>query len=309
MSRYDLLPPNATQLERDFSRATSFLERIGRPVPVIRTAKRLNIPDSVVPWLIYEYGLAEVLEYLPDQRQALVDGVAWQRIRGTPQAILIGLSWLGLAGTIDESEGGSTRWAEYQVGLPAPVQGLEPIRRIVGVTTISQPVRSRLQRVFSVYDHRRFILDDSRLSEGSPLSDHTGTRPLGIDGPQISFGDYRATHIDAEPQLQVANTTVLPTLVPYLDRFILDHSFIDEEWHYLNEPILRTDVITGEASRYELVWWGEVPWGAIPWYGADSEAGGTIRTIDIDDTGRFMLDDTLMNDEENPLGGYQGTAI
>ena len=32
-SRYDLLPPNATQLERDLSRVTSSLERIGRPVP------------------------------------------------------------------------------------------------------------------------------------------------------------------------------------------------------------------------------------------------------------------------------------
>jgi hypothetical protein len=279
MSRYDLLPPNATQLERDFSRATSFLERIGRPVPIIRTAKRIDIPDSVVPWLIYEYGLAEVLEYLPDQRQALVDGVAWQRIRGTPQAILTGLSWLGLSGTIDESEGGSVRWAEYQVGLPAPVQGLEPIRRIVGVATISQPVRSRLQRVFSVYDHRRFILDDSLLSEGSPLSDHTGTRPLGLDGPQISFGDYRATLIDAAPQLQVARTEVLASLVPYLDRFILDHSFVDENWHHLNEPIVRTDVIPGSASRFTVLNWANVPWSGVPWVGSSSDAGGRITSF------------------------------
>ena len=63
MSRYDLLPPNATQLERDFSRATSPLERLAytstqvfspdvfepdvfddkQPVPNIRTAKRIDI--------------------------------------------------------------------------------------------------------------------------------------------------------------------------------------------------------------------------------------------------------------------------
>ncbi len=280
MSRYDLLPPNATQLERDFSRATSFLERIGRPVPIIRTAKRLDIPDLVVPWLIYEYGLGEVLEYLPDQRQALVDGVAWQRVRGTPQAVLIGLGWLGLNGTIDESEGGSYRWAEYQVGLPAPVQGLEIIHRIVGVTTISQPLRSRLQRVFSVYDHRRFVLDDSLLSEGSPLSDHTGTRPLGPDGPQISFGDYRAAWLQSQLGVQQTLTEVFAVLVPYLDTFILDHSFVDEEWHLENDPIARVDVIPGSASRNdaELRWIG-VPWGNQAWDGAGIAAGGKITTV------------------------------
>lgn len=42
MSRYDLLPPNATPLERNLSRATSTLDRIARPVPIIRIAKRVN---------------------------------------------------------------------------------------------------------------------------------------------------------------------------------------------------------------------------------------------------------------------------
>jgi hypothetical protein len=71
-SRYDLLPPNATQLERDLSRVMSSLVRTGPPVPLIRTAKRTDIPDSVVPWLIYEYGLGEILPYLGNnQRQAL----------------------------------------------------------------------------------------------------------------------------------------------------------------------------------------------------------------------------------------------
>jgi P2-related tail formation protein len=279
MSRYDLLPPNATPLERDFSRATSFLERIGRTVPTIRTAKRLDIPDAVVPWLIYEYGLAEVLEYLPDARLTLADGIAWQRVRGTPQAILIGLSWLGISGTIDESEGGSYRWAEYQLGLPAPVQGLQNLTRIVGVTTISQPVRSRLQRIFSVYDHRRFILDDSLLSEGSPLSDHTGTRPLGDDGPQISFGDYRRTLIDATGTVAPGITTAHAALVPYIDTFLLDHSFIDEEWHLLNDPISRVDVISGSVSRTVEVRWGETPWSTQRWDGSADAAGGKITTI------------------------------
>jgi len=116
MSRYDLLPPNATTLERDFSRSVSSLERTGAATPVVRTAKRVGIPDSVVPWLIYEYGLGELLDFIPDQRQAIADGVPWQRIRGTPQSLIDALDWIGLEGEIDESEGGTTRWAEYQIG-------------------------------------------------------------------------------------------------------------------------------------------------------------------------------------------------
>lgn len=277
-SRYDLLPPNATQLERDFSRSISSLERAGRPVPVIRTAKRLDIPDGVVPWLVFEYGLGELLPYIESQRTAIADGVPWQRIRGTPQALITALEWIGLDGELDESEGGSARWAEYQIGLPAPTQGLDTIRQIMGVAEISQPQRSRLQRIFSVYDYRRFVLDDSLLSEGSPLSDHTGTRPIP-GGPQISFGDYRATLIDGEPALQVALTLVLGVAVPYLDTFLLDENLIDEDWHQLQEPIGRTDTITGSAYPEEARRWDAIPWLPEPWSGGVSSVGGSITTV------------------------------
>lgn len=278
MSRYDLLPPNATQLERDFSRATSFLERVGPPVPTIRTAKRVNIPDSVVPWLIWEYGLGEILPFLEDQRAALVEGVLWQRIRGTPESLLIILGWLGLEATVDESEGGSAKWAEYQLGLPEPVQGLEPIYPIIAAARISQPVRSRLQRIYSVYDYRRFVLDWSLLSEGSPLSDHTGTRPID-GGPQISFGDYRSVLIDAQPTVSVNVVGVYSVQVPYVDRFILSHSVVDEEWHLLNEAIVRTDAIIGGADRMTVKQWAAEPWPAEPWDGVGGSVSGKVTSL------------------------------
>jgi len=279
-SRYDLLPPNATQLERDFSRSISSLERAGRPVPVIRTAKRIDIPDGVVPWLVFEYGLGELLPYIESQRTAIADGVPWQRIRGTPQALLTALEWIGLDGELDESEAGSARWAEYQIGLPAPVEGEAIIRQIMGVAEISQPQRSQLQRIFSVYDHRRFVLDDSLLSEGSPLSDHTGTRPIP-GGPQISFGDYHATLIDGEPTLQLALTLVLAVEVPYRDTFLLDDSLIDEDWHQLQEPIARTDVLPASVYWEEdtALQWGAFPWLAQPWSGGLDRVGGSITTV------------------------------
>lgn len=59
----DLLPPSATKLERDLSDAADFLRRAADAVPNLRTAKRIDIPDSVVPSLVAEYGLGELLPY------------------------------------------------------------------------------------------------------------------------------------------------------------------------------------------------------------------------------------------------------
>ena len=278
MSRYDLLPPNATTLERDLSRSTSSLERTGAAPPIVRTAKRIGIPDGVVPWLIYEYGLGELLDFIPDQRQAIADGVPWQRIRGTPQSLIDALDWIGLQGQIDESESGTIRWAEYQIGLPAPVQGLDVIRQIMAVAVLSQPQRSRLQRVFSLYDYRRFVLDDSLLSEGSPLSDHTGTRPIA-GGPQISFGDYRAALINAPLTLLAGAVWLYPSLVPYIDAFLLDHSLLDDDWHQLDAPIGRTDIISGSVTRLDVRRWISIPWPAEPWDGAGSAVSGSLSSF------------------------------
>lgn len=264
MSRYDLLPPNATQLERDLSRSTSSLQRAGGPVPIIRTAKRTNIPDSVVPWLIYEYGLGEILPYLGNnQRRALEEGVLWQRIRGTPEAVRIALNWIAIEGLIEESEGGTARWAEYQLGLPAATQGEQIIDNIAGVCRISSPVRSRLQRIYAVYDFRRFVLDDSLLSDGGMLSDHSGVRPRP-DWPQISYGQIVSTLVEETVTVLSTHTDAMGTLVLASDRFLLDQSLMDEEWHTRNHPFVVTEEIGIHAS-YSGQQWGMFEWLPTVW--------------------------------------------
>jgi P2-related tail formation protein len=275
MSRYDLLPPNATQLERDFSRATSSLVRAGRPVPIIRTAKRLDIPDSVVPWLIYEYGLGELLPFLEDERRALAEGILWQRIRGTPQALTIGLSWLNLTGWVDEPEAGTFRWSEFMVGLAEPTQGFDALQRLVGLARISAPVRSRLQRVYSVqYDLRRFVLDDSLLSEGGMLSDHSGIRlydptlgtgrrwdfsPWGefpwseqpdddlVGFPQVSFGWAITGHAAADAIASGVSVSLVSNEARNEDRFLLSQGILDEGWHVLNHGGAVTSLGDGDV--------------------------------------------------------------
>jgi len=296
-SRHDLLPPNATPLERDFSRATSLFERLAytssqvfepdvfepdvfddsRVVPNIRTAKRTDIPDSVVPWLIYEYGLGEILPYLGNnQRRALADGVLWQRIRGTPESVRIALSWIGLTGLIEESEGGSARWAEYQLGLSAPTTGEQIIDDIVAVTRISSPVRSRLQRIYAGYDFRRFVLDDSLLSEGGILSDHSGVRPRP-DWPQISYGQTHSALVAAATQLRSAHTDLVTVLARMSDQFVLSVSRLDEEWHTINHPSLLSDQ-EGNRAAYIGQVWGAFIWQPMPWGSVNVVASSTVTT-------------------------------
>jgi P2-related tail formation protein len=278
-SRYDLLPPNATTLERNLSRVTSSLVRAGAPVPTIRTAKRTDIPDSVVPWLVFEYGLAEILPYLSNQREASEGGVQWQRIRGTPAAILQGLGWLNLNGEIDESEGGSYRWAEFQIGIDAPTSGEAIISQITAVARLSAPVRSRLQRIYSVYDFRRFLLDDSLLSDGAILSDHSGVRPRP-DWPQISFGDYRSSSVSADFTVISGDLSVIGIQVVNSNCFILDHSLIDEGWHVLNGDGVRTDYLPTTASRFDAStnWSDQLAWGDFTWEGVGYLVSSKITT-------------------------------
>lgn len=259
MSRYDLLPPNATTLERDFSRVTSNLQRVGPPVPLIRTAKRVDIPDSVVPWLIYEYGLGEILPYLGnDQRLALRDGVLWQRIRGTPESVRVALSWIGIQGLIEEPEGGTTRWAEYMLGLSAATQGEEIIDRIAAVARISSPVRSRLSRIYAVYDMRRAVYDQCAWDDGSIYDDHSGVRPRP-DWPQISYGQIFSTYVQLNPIASSAQPEQMATYVQAFDSFRYDFSQWDEGWHSLN-PIGVLTTQEGRSAQYE----GQI-WGAFRW--------------------------------------------
>lgn len=191
MTATDLLPSNATQLERDLSRTGDVLPTLNPSVARVRRAKREDIPDSVVPWLIYEYGLGEILPYVPDLRQALAQGIQWQRVRGTRRAIELALDWIGFNANIEESEAGTLRWADFQMGLDQAPQNLEFTNNVIQVSRLSAPIRSRLFRIYGGYDYRRFKLDDHQLSEGSWLCDHTGVylnQALELPWPQLSFG-------------------------------------------------------------------------------------------------------------------------
>lgn len=275
-SRHDLLPGNATQLERDMVRASHHAQRIGS-VARIRDAKYVDIPDDVLPWLVYEYNLGPVSDYIDDLRQVLALGIPWQRIRGTPESIREAVSWLSYSATLDETEeAGTSRWPDYHLGLATtPLVG--DLRDIAYLANLSTPARGSLQRVYAFWDFRRFVLDDDLLSGGALLSDHSGIRGVidGYDDVQVSIGDHRIIDMPSGvdgPHLQSvlhAGSNSCP------ERFILDEcSILDEHWHMLNCPSTRVVVHVGgtaavEGDGWSLLWadgaWDDM--GAVPFGG------------------------------------------
>jgi hypothetical protein len=127
--------------------------------------------------------------------------------------------------------------------------------------------------VFAVYDERRFVLDDSALSGGGILSDHSGVRPDWASSVQISFGRIHGGELVSDSETSGGLSRERYARVVLLDRFILDHSIIggtetEEAWHVPNPEIIRERDYGGRVQLVEesLTWategWGTFPWGA-----------------------------------------------
>jgi P2-related tail formation protein len=94
-----LLPPSSSPQEQALVDAISF-----RVDPSKIRGFKFNPTDSVLPWLIHEYGLGEILAWVPDPRRAIQDGVVFQRIRGTPASLRMALKWVNIENIYIEEE-------------------------------------------------------------------------------------------------------------------------------------------------------------------------------------------------------------
>ena len=261
-----LLPSSSTRLERDLSASMNTLERLAAGAELIRTAKRENIPDSVVPFLIYEYGLGELLPYLSDPRTAIATGVLWQRLRGTPQSFRIALGWIGNDGTIEESEGGTINWSQFQLGLASAPVDLSQTDSVVEIGRLSSPVRSSLFRIYGGwYDGRRFKLDEHLLSGLDPLCDHTGVY-LKPEWPQLSFGrEFKDEQGDISGDLAAALGIHRATGINglYEDRTYLSNSVLGEtSWRTLHIEDLSSVISRLHFSIYGPFWNNATDWAA-----------------------------------------------
>lgn len=177
MDRQHLLGDDAapTPLERVLSESLDNLPVLLPGVEALRGFK-FNPPDSVVPYLIAEYGLNEIADFLPDLRSTLREGIQWQRLIGTPAAVHKALRWISHDGDIEEFPATKRKWWWFQVHLPFEVRNTDFVRPMTHLVKASKPLRSEFARVTSGWDVRAFQLNKHRLNGNAFLNDWSGIR-------------------------------------------------------------------------------------------------------------------------------------
>ena len=98
--------------------------------------------DPLLPWLIWEYGLGELLPYLPEPRRAIAEGILWQRLRGTPAALATALSWIGMSASVEQEPPG-VHFAEFQLDPGQVLDSDTAIAHLIAIARLSAPARSR----------------------------------------------------------------------------------------------------------------------------------------------------------------------
>ena len=241
MTPEHLLPANASPLEQALSLSTDSLTRLALRADAIRQFKT-DPSDPLLPWLIWEYGLGELLPYLPEPRQAISEGILWQRLRGTPAALTTALAWIGASATIEQEPPG-VHFAEFQLDPGQVLDSDTAIAHLIAIARLSAPARSRLSRIYHGWDLRRFVLDDSGLGEAL-LSDHSGV--FWTDGlTKLSFGRVRKfAHPPLAIELTPGREAVRVAVARLIDRYLLDFSALGDPGHTPNEEILHSHLFT-----------------------------------------------------------------
>ncbi|QVQ35460.1 phage tail protein (plasmid) [Pseudochrobactrum algeriensis] len=173
--RSALLPSNMTFLEKSFSDALDRSPEISPGIVELRGLKFHPI-DRVIPYLVAEYGLSEIAEYLPDLRTVISDGIKWQRLIGTPAAIHKALGWINHDGDIEEFPAKASKWWWFQIHLPFEVRNTDFVTPITHLVKASKPLRSEFARLTAGYDVRAFRLNKHRLNGDAGLNNWSGIK-------------------------------------------------------------------------------------------------------------------------------------
>ena len=180
----------------------------------IKTIKS-DPPIQVLYWLIWEYGLGDLLSYISDLKLLINEGLKWQRFRGTPDSLKLALGWVGIDDIEIEEEVPGIHFYQYQLKL-GEIPDRVKVDNIINLSRLSAPVRSRLSRLYNtLYDNRRLILSDpdGRGKFGYLLSDYSGVHykdivlsfgrkegfSLTVPARQVKNGHSRAVKIKLNP--------------------------------------------------------------------------------------------------------------
>lgn len=187
MSQVDLLPSNSTLFERAFA-ATA-------PRPIIEGeidrlhGLRSAPPEQFIPWVLSEYGVADLAVYFDSYAETLAAGRQWLLVRGLPASVKIALSWIGFPDPVLEED---DSWRIHVD--PGSATAVEHLAALAHLFNRSVYEHVQLYRIYHQYDIRHLALDHSRLDD-SMLDDDSG---IDIDGIKVSIGTRHAVFIAEE---------------------------------------------------------------------------------------------------------------
>lgn len=244
-----LLPASSTPFERALSEATDPTPYLAAPIDALRGIKLIAPPPSLLPYLVYEYGLGVLTPYIANLYDLIEEGIPWSRRRGTPAALDQALGWLGYMAALEEAPTDRRRWNLFELGLDRVRDSEDDLEPIEGVSELSTPLRSVLYRGFAGYDVRAFEWSASRWS-GAIWSDHSGVR-LRAGGAKWSFG----RSIEIDHQMTMAELTALGVWIePMGDG---EPNWLDIPW-----PDFAWSALGGDDTRSQFMLLG-VPAGTM----------------------------------------------
>lgn len=149
-----LAPSNASRRELSIAEAIDVWAELADDFASVRANDLAPSPEWL-PYLAAEYGLGELIPYVPDLAQLIAVGPGWQRRRGTPAAIKTGLSWVGYGATLEWALARRRRWHLWQMLLSRLPDAEQPdLDRIDGIASLSDDATSHFWRGFRGYDVR-----------------------------------------------------------------------------------------------------------------------------------------------------------
>jgi hypothetical protein len=211
-----ILPQSSsTDWERAVARAGDVEPLVQNAIAALKTFK-YSPPSSLLDYLIYERGLADLTTFVSNKYQLWNEGEEFLEKRGTDAALQIGLSWLSVAGVLEEENTERRFWNLFQLALDRVVVDQSLLEKIDGVAHLSAPLRSKFWRGYHGFDIRPLTFGESHWGNAH-WGAYSGTR-LRPDGALWSFGrTYEHALVPTEAELIELGVLPEPLFVDFTE--------------------------------------------------------------------------------------------
>lgn len=202
-----LLPPGSGPYTEAIADANDTNGRLSGSLDMIRQIGRTVVPDGWMPWLLRNAGLQALMPYV-DWSTLWAKGPAWLSTRGTPQASVDALSWIGWNIRFEDGEIGSPLYDRYQIHLDR-VPWRDELERLIPVERFAKSTDSQFFRLVHGYDIRAVRGGRSRF--GHALFARSSGVDVRADWPRLSFRVNALMFWPASTAVMSAETLTIAT--------------------------------------------------------------------------------------------------